>query len=153
MKSGSGIWIKLEEISKCIEKQKREEKLERSRFAKDYKNLAPEAMEKPEYLRNENNRNRAMEIKARFRLGTETRANKYWETEENRICRLCGKGEETLKHVFEMCEITGKGYESWKQQIDGERALARMQSITWRRKREEEKRAQQIEEEDEEKLN
>jgi len=139
MKNGSGIWIDLEEISKCIDRQKWEEKLERSRFAKKYKNLVPEAMEKPEYLRNEDNRNKTMEIKARFRLGTETRANKYWETEENRICRLCGKGEETLQHVFEICDFTGEKHEGWKQQINGARALARMWNITWKRRRMEEK--------------
>jgi len=68
-----------------------------------------------------------MEIKARFRLGTETRANKYWETEENRICRLCRKGEEILQHVFEICDFTGEKHEGWKQQINGARALARME--------------------------
>jgi len=139
MKNGSEIWIGLEEISKCIERQKWEEKLDKSKFAKEYKNLVPEAMKKPEYLRKENNPKRAMEMRARFRLGTETRANKYWRIEEDRICRLCGKEEETLQHVFEMCEITGEKHRSWKQQIIGIRALARMWSITWKRKREEEK--------------
>jgi len=91
-----------------------------------------------------------MEMKARFRLGTETKANRYWEIEEKRKCRLCGKEEETLQHVFETCEMTGERHESWKQQINGARALARMWSITWRRKREEEKLAWQVEEEDEE---
>jgi len=141
MENGSGIWIELEEISKSIERQIWNEKLEKSRFAMEYKNLVPEAMKKPEYLRKENNSRRAMEMKARFRLGTETKANRYWEIEEKRKCRLCGKEEETLQHVFETCEMTGERHESWKRQINGARALARMWSITWRRKREEEKLA------------
>jgi len=55
MERGSGIWIELEEISKCIERQIWNEKLEKSKFAKEYKNLVPEAIENPEYLRKENN--------------------------------------------------------------------------------------------------
>lgn len=104
-------------------------------------------MENLDYLKKENNLNKAMEMKARFRLGSETRANKYWQAEENRICRLCEKEEETLQHVFEKCTITGEEHNSWKQQLNGKRALAKLWSIIWKRKRKEEKLAQHTKEE------
>ena len=46
---------------------------------------------------------------ARFRLGSEMRGGRYWEEEEDRICRICGGGEETWEHVWEVC--TGWGLE------------------------------------------
>jgi len=66
-------------------------------------------------------------------------ATKLSVTRECGRSRLCRKEEETFQHVFEMCEISGEKHESWKQQINGVQALARMWSITWKRKREEEK--------------
>jgi len=62
------IWTVVEETSKCTERQKWEEKLRISRFAEECKDIVPEAMEVSEYLTNENNKKRAMEIKARFKL-------------------------------------------------------------------------------------
>ena len=46
---------------------------------------------------------------ARFRLGNEMRGGRYWEEEEKRSCRVCGQGEETWGHVWEVC--TGWGVE------------------------------------------
>lgn len=46
---------------------------------------------------------------ARYRLGSEMRESKYWEGEESRICKLCGRGEETWEHVWEECREWKEG--------------------------------------------
>jgi len=40
---------------------------------------------------------------ARYRLGEGVKEGKYWMREEERICRMCGREEETWKHVWEEC--------------------------------------------------
>lgn len=37
------------------------------------------------------------------RLEDGMRENKYWEREENRLCRVCGWEEETWEHIWEEC--------------------------------------------------
>lgn len=76
-------------------------------------------------------------MNARFRLGSETKANKYWLKAEEKLYRIYGKQEETLQHVFETCEHTGKINVDWKQQMTGKEALAIMWNIIWTRKRKE----------------
>lgn len=46
---------------------------------------------------------------ANFRLGDGMRGSRYWEREERKVCRVCGCGEKTWKHVWEKC--TGWGRE------------------------------------------
>lgn len=76
---------------------------------------------------------------ARFRLGNEMREGWYWEEEERRTCRLCGRGRESWEHVWENCrtwkegeggswqesysKILGEGGEgeSWMRELEGER--------------------------------
>jgi len=36
---------------------------------------------------------------ARFRLGCEMRESNYWEEEEKKMCRLCGRERESWEHV------------------------------------------------------
>lgn len=45
---------------------------------------------------------------ARHRIRNEARANRYWEKEENKRCRLCRKEEEIIKHIMEECRMNGK---------------------------------------------
>lgn len=78
----------LPEISKNIEIQKQEEKLRNSKFAIEYRKIAPRATETPDYLTSQDNKRSELELKARFRLGTETKAGMYWTDEESRKCRL-----------------------------------------------------------------
>ena len=56
---------------------------------------------------------------ARFRLGSENLGSKYWKREEEKKCRLCRKGEETLRHIFEECEWT-KGKKSVEEVLNRE---------------------------------
>ena len=37
------------------------------------------------------------------------KGGRYWEEEEDRMCRICGGGVETWEHVWEVC--TGWGEE------------------------------------------
>ena len=54
---------------------------------------------------------------ARFKLGNEAKANRFWMEEEERKCRICRKEFETLKHVLEDCEVTGDNTERWKEML------------------------------------
>jgi len=40
---------------------------------------------------------------ARFRLGCEMKEGNYWEEEEKKVCRLCGRERESWEHVWERC--------------------------------------------------
>ncbi|XP_011865993.1 PREDICTED: putative golgin subfamily A member 6-like protein 6 [Vollenhovia emeryi] len=59
---------------------------------------------------------------ARFRLGEEMRSNRYWEEEENRKCRVCGREEETWEHIREECTDWGreKGWRDMVEEVLGE---------------------------------
>lgn len=48
----------------------------------------------PGYLKKGWGENRCRRV-ARVRLGNEMREAKYWEEEERKICRLCGRERET----------------------------------------------------------
>lgn len=45
---------------------------------------------------------------AKFRLGGGQREGRYWEDEEKRVCRLCGRKEKTWEHVWVRCKTGGK---------------------------------------------
>lgn len=78
---------------------------------------------------------KSLEIKARLRLGTETRANFRWLTYEEKACRICGEEEESMEHVWGKCEETRMTAKSWVDQMNAPNALAKMWSIMWKRKR------------------
>lgn len=40
---------------------------------------------------------------ARFRCCNEWRGERYWESEERKLCRVCGWKEETWQHMKEEC--------------------------------------------------
>jgi len=67
---------------------------------------------------------------ARYRLGEGVKEGKYWMREEERICRMCWREEETWKHVWEECGSWGaKG--SWEEMVgengEGEKWLKKME--------------------------
>lgn len=115
-----------------------ESKLINSRYCKKIRWVVNNQEEAPGYLRKDSKLSRKEVIKiARHRMGNEARANKYWEKEENRRCRLCGKAEETIKHIMEECGISGDGQqESWKETMEkiAERR-SRIWQLEWLRKR------------------
>lgn len=52
----------------------------------------------PGYLKRGWNEKRWSRV-ARFRLGNEVGERKYWEREEEKLCRLCGGDVESLENV------------------------------------------------------
>lgn len=48
----------------------------------------------------------ALEIVAKFRLGSETRDSKFWKKEEEK-CRLCMKELEGMEHIMKRYEYMG----------------------------------------------
>lgn len=96
-------------------------------------------MEIPEYLRkSEKKLRKSLEVTARFRLGCEAKANYFWLSHAEKLCRLCKEKEETTRHIFEECNTTGKAGKSWIEQLTAMNAFARMWEILWKRKRKEE---------------
>lgn len=66
-------------------------------------------------------------ILARYRLGSETRAGKYWIEEEKKRCRLCCEYKEDIEHILEKCIETGTRGEKWIEQLErGRKVMAKM---------------------------
>ena len=59
-----------------------------------YKQIRPN--KEPTYLKKEWKKENVKTI-ARFRCGSEERSRKFWRSEEEKRCRLCGKKEETME--------------------------------------------------------
>lgn len=97
-----------------------ENKLTKSRYCKEIRWIVNNQEETLGYLRKDNNLSRKDVIKiARYRMGNETRENRYWKKEENRSCRLCEEAEETIKHIMEECRISGReNQESWEETME-----------------------------------
>lgn len=126
------------------EEQERErwERIRGSRFNGWYKEVVATGV--PGYLKRGWGEERYRRV-ARFRLGNEMREGRYWETEEERKCRVCGEEEESWEHVIDRCgggegEERGIG-ERVREILDegggGEEWMKRLQER--RKEREEEK--------------
>lgn len=70
----------------------------------------------------------------RFRMNSEMRGARYWETEERRVCKLCGEGEEIWEHVLGECMGEEEGGNWWQslreilgQEGEGERWLRELE--------------------------
>lgn len=71
-------------------------------------------------------------------MGNETRACEYWRKEEEKICRLCGKENETMKHVLKECEVTENRERDWTKYLKGDtKSLGKLNEVIWKRKRKE----------------
>lgn len=87
-----------QKITERIEEQRTEEKkrkTEESRYNDTYKKIRTEEM--PKYLKGKKSK------KDKSRIG---RYRHYWKEETEGECRICGKGQESLKHVLKECEAT-----------------------------------------------
>lgn len=105
--------------SEDVIKQEMRTKLEKSRYAAELKEQIGKIgkvwnEETTTYLKD------ALEIFYRFRFGSETRSSKFWKSEEERKCRLCGEEVENIAHVLEKCRITGEN-RKWEKQLEGGR--------------------------------
>ena len=52
-----------------------------------------------------------------MRCGNLEKENRYWETEENKMCDLCGEEKGTLKHLIEKCNVV-KNWRTGSQKIE-----------------------------------
>ena len=100
IEEGKPVWMELEERSKDIEKQERREELEKSRYATEIRTIITDETRPKYQIDEERKRKDETEMIGRFRLGCESKANKYWLKEDEKICRLCKEELETLKHIF-----------------------------------------------------
>lgn len=98
---GRDMVKELEERDMEIQGQEREKQIRESRYNKWYREVI--TISRPRYLRGRMQEEKRRRI-ARFRLGNEMRAGRYWESEEKRNCRVCGWEEESWEHVLERCE-------------------------------------------------
>lgn len=123
------------ERTKLLETEDTEHEIEKSKYANDLKEIQGE--ERRTYTREEMKRSRnGLEVVGRFRMGNEKRANEYWRKEEDKLCRVCRRGPETMQHVLEECEVAGTRNMDWKIQVSGDkRSISRLNGIRWKRKR------------------
>ncbi|EFN75876.1 hypothetical protein EAI_03061 [Harpegnathos saltator] len=113
-----GEGLRGEEIKSRERRKQEEERWERireSRHNEGYGKVKGKGV--PGYLKMGWEEKRWRRI-ARFRLGCELRGGRYWEEEEKRRCRMCGRREETWKHIWEEC--TGWGEERGWQEMERE---------------------------------
>lgn len=80
------------------ERYKRRENIENSTYTRKYNILIPE--EQLVYLEQQN---KDSDLIARFGLGIEKGWESYLQREDERKCRMCGNGEETLEHLNKHC--------------------------------------------------
>lgn len=86
-----------------IERQTIDMKIREAKYNRNYKEFSVVGL--PKYLKKSGKKD-DIEIIAKIRCGNFENGNKYWLREEEKICRLCKKDRETLKHFVNTCEHT-----------------------------------------------
>lgn len=105
---GETVWPELEIIERDVQKQKLEAKIKESKCAREMKDIIMKETGRDYLGKRHSMRKEELYVKARYRMGNENKACKYWMKEEDRKCRLCGEKEETYKHMFEECWLRQK---------------------------------------------
>jgi len=91
----TGIWKK--------EEEERRKKIKESKYNRIYEGIITEDV--PKYLEGKMKK-KDRNLIVRYRCGNELREGQYWREIEERICRICGKDEESITHVLKECEAT-----------------------------------------------
>jgi len=123
----------LEEWDKIKQREERWRKIGESRYNKWYKMVKGEGT--PGYLKKGWAESRWRRI-ARYRLGEGVKEGMYWMREEERMCRMCGREEESWKHVWEECGRWGAGGR-WEEMVvevlgengEGEKWLGKLEAF------------------------
>ena len=100
------IISKIQRRGKDIQEQEIE--IRDSKYNKRYKYERKKGM--PEYLR-ESRSEKEIKDKAKLRCGNMENANRYWLSEEEKKCILCGKEEGRLEHLIGQCEVSKKSFD------------------------------------------
>lgn len=98
----------MEERDRELQEQEKWGCLREARYNRWYREVRTERL--PRYLRDKGKEERRIII-ARFRLGNEMLEGRYWENEEERMCRMCGSEMESWEHVLTRCMDGGEGFE------------------------------------------
>jgi len=107
---GIFYFSKVEEWDRNKQRQERWAKISESRHNKWYKRVKGEGI--PEYLKKSWVESR-WRI-ARYRMGKGIKEGMYWAGEEERMCRMCGKEEETcVGGLWKMGEQRERGRRWW----------------------------------------
>ena len=85
------------------EEEVRIKKIQGSKYNIEYERVRTDR--RPEYLKTKRKK-RDMRLIARFRCGNELSGRQYWREEGEKTCRICGEGEEDIKHVLRECNMT-----------------------------------------------
>ncbi|KAJ3656495.1 hypothetical protein Zmor_015568 [Zophobas morio] len=108
-----------------IDKQERRASVSKCRYNADYRKIITETI--PKYLDRESAKKK---IIARFSCGSEERNNKFWVTEGERMCRMCGEGRETIEHMLHDCEKSVERGESVTEVLkEGGRGVEWMKEV------------------------
>lgn len=75
---------------------------------------------------------------ARYRYGNELKGGQYWREIEERTCRVCGRGEESLTHVLKECEATRDNIQNEDFLSEKGRRLEIMRKIERERRKQQE---------------
>lgn len=118
------------------------ERIKESRYCEELKELLWEDWKSEENLKYIEEK-KSLNIIARYRLGNESESCKYWKSEKEKICRMCNKEEETLKHIFEFC-VKARIKKNAKEVISATgKGIGFMMGNTWNRKRQLEEEVEQ----------
>ena len=98
---------------KSIQEEERWERIRESRYNRWYKIVKGKGV--PGYL-SKNWEERRWQLIAGFRLGSKMKGGRYWEQEERRRCRICGKGVESWEQIWEECTEWGKD-KGWQEVV------------------------------------
>lgn len=90
------------------------ERIRRSNYNRWYKWVKRPGT--PEYLKRGWTKARWRRI-ARFRIGNEVREARYWQSIDDRYCRVCAGELATWEHVWERCRRGGEEIGSWQESV------------------------------------
>ncbi len=93
------------EVSQRMEDRRRDynrEKIRESRYCPQYKDLSG-VSQRSRYIMDQKLRRQDKVKVARWRLGNEVKAAEFWRREEEKVCRLCGVGLETMHPLVQEC--------------------------------------------------
>ncbi|CAK9801077.1 Retrovirus-related Pol polyprotein from type-1 retrotransposable element R2 (Fragment) [Anthophora plagiata] len=104
---------------KRIQEEERWKRIRESKYNKWYKMVKGVGV--PGYLKKVWEEKR-WQMVAGYRLGGKLRGGRYWEDENKRSCKVCGRGEETWEHIWEVCTDWGreKGWQEMLMEVLGE---------------------------------
>ena len=101
MTEGQDVATQVSERSREIQMQHQDNKIRSAKYCERYVNIRSR-QDRAVYLCHRG-RNKKQTILCRFRCGCEERASRYWEKEDRKMCRICGRTTETLEHLTTDC--------------------------------------------------